>query len=96
LPHLFHDTVLAEKRVLGHKMTRNYTDIKIDIGILFYKLSALERNTASKWRLWWIRETIKMGDVRIRQHSATFASFLYILAYPDSLIPFHSKTALLW
>jgi hypothetical protein len=42
-PHLFHDTVRAEKRVQDHKMTRNHTDIKTYIGKLFYKLSVLER-----------------------------------------------------
>jgi hypothetical protein len=42
-PHLFHDTVRAEKRVQDHRMTRNYKDIKTEIGILFYTFNVSER-----------------------------------------------------
>ena len=45
-PHLFHNTVRAEKRVQDHKMTRNYMDIKTEISILFYKLTVLERKSS--------------------------------------------------
>jgi hypothetical protein len=42
------------------------------------------------------RNTKKRGNVRIMQQGGAFAQFLYFFGSPNSLIPFHSTTALLW
>jgi hypothetical protein len=38
----------------------------------------------------------KIRNLRITEHCGAFAQHLYILGYPYSLIPFHSKRAVLW
>jgi hypothetical protein len=43
-----------------------------------------------------VRNTNKTGDVRIMQQGGAFPQFLYFFDSPNSLIPFHSMTALLW
>lgn len=42
------------------------------------------------------RNTNKTGNVRIMQQGGAFSQFLYFFGSPNSLIPFHSTTALLW
>ena len=42
------------------------------------------------------RNTKKTGNVRIMQQGGGFAQFLYFFDSPNSLIPFHSTTALVW
>jgi len=42
-----------------------------------------------------IKKTDKIGNVRITSHCGGFAQFLYLLGYPNSLIPFHLKRTLL-
>jgi len=42
------------------------------------------------------RNTNKTGNVRIMQQGGAFPQFLYFFYSPNSLIPFHSTTALLW
>jgi hypothetical protein len=42
------------------------------------------------------RNTNKIGNVRIMQQCGAFAQFLYFFGSPNSLIPFHWTTALLW
>jgi len=38
----------------------------------------------------------KLGNLSITSNCGTFAKYLYLLGYSNSLIPFHSKTMLLW